>query len=86
MCLYQRSDVSVLQVDPRLLSDVSAWREAPSLELTAPFVRDVYREDIEPCLRFATPQLTETVTAAVLQNSVCIEEVSSGLRGPNFPR
>ncbi|XP_043244598.1 guanine nucleotide exchange factor for Rab-3A-like [Amphibalanus amphitrite] len=73
------------EVDPRLLSEVSAWRESPSVELTAPFVRDVYREDIEPCLRFATPQLTEKVTSAVLQNSVCIEEVSSGLRGPNFP-
>nr|XP_045227914.1 guanine nucleotide exchange factor for Rab-3A isoform X1 [Macaca fascicularis] len=65
------------QVDTILFAEFQAWREAPTLDKTCPFLERVHREDVGPCLDFTMQELSTLVRAAVEDNTLTIEPVAS---------
>ncbi|KAM5247267.1 LOW QUALITY PROTEIN: guanine nucleotide exchange factor for Rab-3A [Ctenodactylus gundi] len=68
------------QVDAALFAEFQDWRASPTLDKTCPFLDRVYREDVGPCLDFATQELSALVRAAVEENSLTIEPAASQAR------
>ncbi|XP_074087416.1 guanine nucleotide exchange factor for Rab-3A isoform X2 [Macrotis lagotis] len=65
------------QVDTILFAEFQAWKEAPTLDKSCPFLDRIYREDVVPCLNFTKQELSELVRAAVEENTLTIEPVAS---------
>lgn len=65
------------EVDTILFAEFQAWREAPTLDKTCPFLERVHREDVGPCLDFTMQELSTLVRAAVEDNTLTIEPVAS---------
>lgn len=65
------------EVDSTLFAEFQAWREAPTLDRSSPFLDRVYREDVGPCLDFTMQELSVLVRAAVEDNTLTIEPVAS---------
>ncbi|XP_011897491.1 PREDICTED: guanine nucleotide exchange factor for Rab-3A isoform X8 [Cercocebus atys] len=65
------------KVDTILFAEFQAWREAPTLDKTCPFLERVHREDVGPCLDFTMQELSTLVRAAVEDNTLTIEPVAS---------
>lgn len=63
------------EVDTTLFAEFQAWKEAPTLDRTSPFLDRVYREDVGPCLDFTMQELSALVRAAVEDNTLTIEPV-----------
>lgn len=63
------------EVDTTLFAEFQAWREAPTLDRSSPFLDRVYREDVGPCLDFTMQELSALVRAAVEDNTLTIEPV-----------
>lgn len=57
-----------------------AWKLAPRLDRSEPFVARVYREDIELCLDFCNAELGARVRDAIEAGTVFIEEVTEKSR------
>ncbi|KAM8970724.1 guanine nucleotide exchange factor for Rab-3A isoform 3-T3 [Sarcophilus harrisii] len=65
------------EVDTILFTEFQAWKEAPTLDKSCPFLQRIYREDVGPCLNFTKQELSELVRAAVEENTLTIEPVAS---------
>ncbi|XP_078004710.1 guanine nucleotide exchange factor for Rab-3A isoform X6 [Phascolarctos cinereus] len=65
------------EVDTILFAEFQAWKEAPTLDKSCPFLERIYREDVGPCLNFTKQELSELVQAAVEENTLTIEPVAS---------
>lgn len=44
-------------MDTILFAEFQAWREAPTLDKTCPFLERVHREDVGPCLDFTMQEV-----------------------------
>ncbi|XP_043829237.1 guanine nucleotide exchange factor for Rab-3A isoform X6 [Dromiciops gliroides] len=65
------------EVDTVLFAEFQAWKEAPTLDKSCPFLERIYREDVGPCLDFTKQELSELVRVAVEENTLTIEPVAS---------
>jgi Rab-3A-interacting protein len=76
---------SFFKVDPVVHKEFLAWKEAPRLDRTDPFVGRVYREDIDLCLNFCNVELGTKVFQAVEDGTIFIEAVTEKSKS-TFPK
>ncbi|XP_046748503.1 guanine nucleotide exchange factor for Rab-3A-like [Diprion similis] len=65
-----------LEVDPVVHKEFLQWKANPCVDKADPFVKRIFREDIDLCLDFANKDLSGKVRQAVLDGIVFIEAVS----------
>lgn len=65
-----------LEVDPRVHAEFLEWKANPHVDKDDPFVRRVFREDIDLCLDFPNKELGAKVRQAALDGIIFIEAVS----------
>lgn len=63
------------QVDPNVHEEFLMWKQNPTLNKDSPFIKRVYDEDINLCLKFNNVELSEKVTKAVESGTIFIEAV-----------
>uniref|UniRef100_S4R639 RAB3A interacting protein (rabin3) n=1 Tax=Petromyzon marinus TaxID=7757 RepID=S4R639_PETMA len=63
------------EVDMLAFAEFKAWKDAPTLEHTCPFLERIYREDITPCLCFPKGELGQAIQLAVENNTLSMEPV-----------
>ncbi|XP_061416245.1 guanine nucleotide exchange factor for Rab-3A-like isoform X3 [Lethenteron reissneri] len=63
------------EVDMLAFAEFKAWKDAPTLEHTCPFLERIYREDITPCLCFPKGELGQAIQMAVENNTLSMEPV-----------
>lgn len=53
------------------------WKELlnPVLNKQDAFIKRIYEEEINPCLRFTNRELTEKVIVAVEAGTICVEAI-----------
>lgn len=71
--------------DPRVLAEFLHWKANPMVDVANPFVKRIFREDIDLCLDFPNQQLGGKVRQAVLEGIIFIEAVSDKTK-PNFEK
>ncbi|XP_022907502.1 guanine nucleotide exchange factor for Rab-3A-like [Onthophagus taurus] len=69
-------DKDLLEVDPVLHEEFLAWKQKPTLDKTNPFVRRVYEEDIDLCLKFSNWELSKKVRTALEAGTIFIEAIN----------
>ncbi len=70
-------------IDPVLRKEYLAWKKSPTMDRTASaFIERIYREDIDPCLDFASAEVCGVVVRAVHDNTLCIEPVTDFAKVP----
>lgn len=74
-----------LEVDPIVHKEFLQWKLNPCVDRADPFVKRVFREDIDLCLDFANEELGAKVRQAVLDGIVFVEAVSDKTKVP-FPK
>lgn len=65
-----------LEVDPNVHEEFLSWKQKPTLDKSDAFVRRIYVEDIDLCLKFNNEELSGKVTEAVEAGTILIEAVS----------
>lgn len=65
-----------LEVDPIVHKEFLQWKANPCVDKADPFVKRIFREDIDLCLDFANKELGAKVRQAVLDGIVFVEAVS----------
>ncbi|XP_046431709.1 rab-3A-interacting protein-like [Neodiprion fabricii] len=65
-----------LEVDPVVHKEFLQWKTNPCVDRADPFVKRIFREDIDLCLDFANKDLSGKVRQAVLDGIVFVEAVS----------
>lgn len=51
------------------------WKANPTLDKSQPFIKRIYEEDIDLCLKFSNVELSRRVIAAVESGCIFIEAV-----------
>ncbi|KAG8184765.1 hypothetical protein JTE90_019361 [Oedothorax gibbosus] len=64
------------EVDPVFHQYFIEWHQNPKLDKTDPFLANIYKEDILPCLNFTNIKLSEAVLSAIEENAITIEQVN----------
>ncbi|XP_048511105.1 uncharacterized protein LOC105691292 isoform X2 [Athalia rosae] len=65
-----------LEVDPIVHKEFLQWKANPCVDRADPFVKRIFKEDIDLCLDFANKELGAKVRQAVLDGIVFVEAVS----------
>ncbi|XP_065159532.1 guanine nucleotide exchange factor for Rab-3A-like [Atheta coriaria] len=65
------------EVDPVVQDEFMKWKELlnPVLNKQDAFIKRIYEEEINPCLRFTNRELTEKVIVAVEAGTICVEAI-----------
>ncbi|XP_053206843.1 guanine nucleotide exchange factor for Rab-3A-like isoform X2 [Panonychus citri] len=64
------------EVDPVFHQQFAEWRKNPSIDKSSSFISSIYEQEINPVFNFKNRSLTDSVLAAIEDNSIAIESVS----------
>ncbi|XP_035224586.1 guanine nucleotide exchange factor for Rab-3A-like [Stegodyphus dumicola] len=64
------------EVDPVFHQEFLEWHQSPTLDKNTPFLSNIYKEDILPCLHFTNSKLSQAVLSAIEENAITIELVN----------
>ena len=59
-------------IDPVLRQEYLSWKKSPDMKESNQFLARIYREDVEPCLKFPAADLSSAVRAAIHANTLCL--------------